>query len=76
MEPQQAHGPSPLAAQDGLEDRRFQQREPRQFVRRSFHPPQFADVAPVDSVGVVVEAIVGKLLQPGQLGVASVVRAA
>lgn len=33
------------------------------------HPPEVADVAPMDGIGVMTEVIVGELLQPFQLGV-------
>lgn len=41
----------------------------QQLVQSGLHPPEVADVAPVDGVGVVAEMVIGELLQPFQLGV-------
>jgi hypothetical protein len=41
----------------------------QQLVQARLHPPEIADVAPVDGIGVVTEVVVGKLLQPFQFGV-------
>jgi len=41
----------------------------QQFVHPGLHPPEVADVAPMDGIGVVTEVVVGELLQPFQLGV-------
>ncbi len=41
----------------------------QQFVQPGLHPPEVADVAPMDGIGVMTEMIVGKLLQPCQFGV-------
>jgi hypothetical protein len=41
----------------------------QQRVQPGLHPPEIADVAPVDGIGVVTEVVVGELLQPFQPGV-------
>jgi hypothetical protein len=41
----------------------------QQLVQIGLRPPEIADVAPVDGIGVVTEVVVGKLLQPFQFGV-------
>ena len=41
----------------------------QQLIQPGLHPPEIADVAPVDGIGVVIEMVVGKLLQPFQFGV-------
>jgi len=41
----------------------------QQFVQPSLHPPEVANVAPMDGIGIVTEMVVGELLQPFQLGV-------
>ena len=41
----------------------------QQLVQPRLHPPEIADVAPMDGIGVVTEVVVGELLQPLQLGV-------
>jgi len=40
----------------------------QQIVQPSIHPPEIADVAPVDGVGVMAKVVVGELLQPFQFG--------
>jgi len=41
----------------------------QQLVQPGLHPPEVADVAPMDGIGVMIEVIVGELLQPFQFGV-------
>jgi hypothetical protein len=41
----------------------------QQLIQPSLRPPEVADVAPMDGIGVVTEMIVGELLQPFQFGV-------
>jgi hypothetical protein len=41
----------------------------QQLVQPRLHPPEIADVAPVNGIGAVTEVVVGKLLQPFQFGV-------
>jgi hypothetical protein len=41
----------------------------QQFVQSSVHPPEVANLAPMDGIGAVTEVVVGELLQPFQLGV-------
>ncbi len=41
----------------------------QQLVQSSLHPPEVADVAPMDRIEVVTKVVVGKLLQPFQFGV-------
>ena len=41
----------------------------QQFVQPGLYPPEVADVAPMDGIGVVTEVVFGELLQPFQLGV-------
>src|SRR5574340_1071885 len=41
----------------------------QQLVQSCFHPPEIADVAPMDGIGVMTEVVVGELLQPFQFGV-------
>jgi hypothetical protein len=41
----------------------------QQFVQPGLHPPEVADVAPMDGIGVMTEVVIGELLQPFQLGV-------
>jgi hypothetical protein len=41
----------------------------QQFFQPGIHPPEVADMAPVDGVGIVTEMVIGELLQPFQLGV-------
>jgi hypothetical protein len=41
----------------------------QQLVQPRLHPPEIANVAPMDSIGVVTEMVVGELLQPFQFGV-------
>jgi hypothetical protein len=41
----------------------------QQFIQPGLQPPEVADVAPMDGVGVVTEMVIGELLQPFQFGV-------
>jgi hypothetical protein len=41
----------------------------QQLVQPGLHPPEIADVAPMDDIGVVAKMVVCELLQPFQLGV-------
>lgn len=41
----------------------------QQLVQPGLHPPEVADVAPMDGIGVMAEVVIGELLQPLQLGV-------
>ena len=47
----------------------FAAEDRQQVIECGIHPPEVANVAPVDGTGVVAEVIVGQLLQPCQLGV-------
>jgi len=41
----------------------------QQIIECDINPPEVADVAPIDGVGVVTEVVVGQLLQSGRLSV-------
>ena len=41
----------------------------QQLIERGFHPAEVANLAPVDSVRIVAEVVVGQLLPPRQFGV-------
>jgi hypothetical protein len=41
----------------------------QQLVQPGLHTPEVADVTPMDGIRVVTKVVVGKLLQPFQLGV-------
>jgi hypothetical protein len=41
----------------------------QQLVKPGLHPPEVADVAPMNGIGVVAEVVIGELPQPFQLGV-------
>ena len=41
----------------------------QQLVQPGLHPPEVADVTPMDGIGVMTKVVVGELLQPFQLGV-------
>jgi hypothetical protein len=41
----------------------------QQLVQPGIHPPEVAEVAPMDGIGVVTEVVVGELLQPFQFSV-------
>jgi len=41
----------------------------QQLVQPGLHQPKIADVPPMNGIGVVTEVVIGKLLQPFQLGV-------
>ena len=47
----------------------FATKDCQQVVKRGVHPPEVANVTPVDGVRVGAKVIVGQLLQPRQLGV-------
>ena len=46
-----------------------------QLVQSGRHPPEIADVAPMDGIRVVTKVVVGELLQPSQLARMAAVRA-
>jgi hypothetical protein len=41
----------------------------QQLVQPGFYPPEVANVAPMNGIGVVTEVVISELLQPFQLGV-------
>ena len=41
----------------------------QQFVQPDLHPPEVADVAPMDGIRGMTKVVVGELLQPLQFGV-------
>jgi hypothetical protein len=41
----------------------------QQLVQARLHPPEIADVSPIDRIGVVTEMVIGELLQTFQFGV-------
>ena len=41
----------------------------QQLIHSGIYPPEIADVAPMDCIGVVTKVVISELLQPFQFGV-------